>query len=72
MRERHGFRVVSATFNADSGEFIWFVEHPDDFAMAEQTMLASADRAAVFAHPHPAITILRTEFVVRVYPPESN
>ena len=71
MRERHGFRVVAATFNPDTGEFIWIVEHPD-FVAAEQTMLASTDRADVFAQSHPPITILRTEFVDRIYPIVSN
>ena len=67
MRERHGFNVVVATLDADTGEFNWLVEYDgDDFAAAEQVMVASADRAEVFARPRPTITIIRTVMVERV------
>lgn len=69
MRERHGFNVVVATLDADTGEFNWLVEYDgdrDDFVAAEQVMVASADRAEVFARPRPSITIIRTVMVDRV------
>ena len=66
LRERHGFRVVAAVLDPDSGAFTWLVEHDGDFAAAEQEMMISSERATLFARDRPAITIVTTAFVRRV------
>ena len=67
LRERHGFKVVVAALDSQTGELNWLLEYDgDDFAAAEQAMIESADRAELFARPRPAITIIRTAMVDRV------
>ena len=66
MRERFGFRVITAVLDPEAAEFAWIVEHDGDFAAVEQQMMASAERAEIFARPRPEMTILRTHFVRRV------
>jgi hypothetical protein len=63
MRERHGFRIVSAVLDRATGELNWLVEHDADFVAAEQAMAGSAERDELFARPHPHIEIIRTDFV---------
>jgi hypothetical protein len=66
LRERHGFRVVCAVIDPDSGVFTWIVEHDGDFIAAEQAMMASPERAAIFAVSRPANSIIQTAVVHRV------
>ena len=66
LRERHGFRVVTAVIDTDSGVFTWIVEHDRDFIAAEQALMASPERAAIFALSRPASSIIQTAFVRRV------
>jgi antibiotic biosynthesis monooxygenase (ABM) superfamily enzyme len=66
LREGHGFRVVAAVIDSDSGVFTWIVEHDGDFIAAEQAMMASPERAAIFALNRPATSIIQTAVVRRV------
>ena len=66
MREHFGFRVVAAVLDDEAAEFAWIVEHDGDFDAAEQQMMASAERAEIFARPRPEMTTIRTQVVRRV------
>ena len=66
MREHFGFRVVAAVVDDGAAEFAWIVEHDGDFTAAEQQMMASDERAEIFARARPETEIIRTHFVRRV------
>jgi len=66
LRDAHGFWVITAVIDAESGVFTWIVEHDGDFIAAEQAMMASPERAAIFALSRPASSIIQTAVVRRV------
>jgi hypothetical protein len=66
IREQHGFEIVFAVLDEETGVFTWMVEHDGDFAAAEQAMIASPERTAHFAKDRPANHILQTPFVRRI------
>ena len=66
VREQFGFRIVCALLNAETGVFTWVVEHDGDFAAAEKELLASPERAEVFARDRPKIEYLDTPMVSRI------
>jgi hypothetical protein len=66
LRERHGFRVVFAVLDPESGRFTWMVEHDGDFRAVEEAMVASPERAELFARERPRNQILETPFVRRI------
>jgi hypothetical protein len=52
-REQYGFKVLFAFVDESTNQFVWAVSHEADsdaFDAAEQTYLASPERAAVFAN----------------------
>jgi hypothetical protein len=52
-RRAHGFEVVGAWNDAETGEFTWIVGHPspEGFAAADAAYYASAERAALPRDP---------------------
>jgi hypothetical protein len=63
-RAQHGFTILFAYLDRESGEFTWAVRHEaDDFDAAEAAYMASPERVAVLDRERPGIAAERVATV---------
>ena len=66
LRQQHGFSVVGAWANAESGEFVWIVGFDGDYEAAEKAYYDAPERAALDPQPQTFLDEVVTAMVSEV------
>ena len=51
LRQQHGFSLVGAWNNADTGEFVWILGYDGDYEAADKAYYSSPERSSLDPDP---------------------